>query len=262
MRKTLTFGFSTLSNRVGNITFPPLRADREVLVIIQNPEDRAWTGKDLSEIAMREDVEIVELTSLGVAKSRNAAIDRAQGKYLIFSDDDIQFVEQGLEEAIEYLEQHPKIDLVLGAAINEKGEKRKRYPSEIGPLTKFNSAKAATYEMLIRVDAIRNKGIRFDENFGAGATNYLGDEFIFIADLIDAGGKGVSHPAVLAIHPEESSGSRWGSARDFNARLAIFDRVFGKGAFLIRLGFALRRTKELGSIANAIRFAIGKPRDL
>lgn len=262
MRKLLTFGFSTLSDRVGNITFPTQRADREVLVIIQNPEDRAWSGKDLSEIAMRDDVEIIELTSLGVAKSRNAAIEHSQGKYLIFSDDDIKFVEQGLEEAIEYLEQHPEVDLVLGSAIDENGQKRKKYPVEIVPLTKFNSAKAATYEMLIRVDGIRNKGIRFDENFGAGAKNYLGDEFIFISDLIDAGGKGVSHPAVIAIHPQESSGSRWGSAKDFNARLAIFDRVFGQGAFLIRLGFALRRTKELGSIANTIRFALGKPRDL
>ena len=116
--------------------------------------------------------------------------------------------------------------------------------------------------MLIRVEAIRSKGISFDEEFGAGAKNYLGDEFIFIADLIDAGGKGVSHPAVLAIHPDESSGSRWGSAKDFNARLAIFDRVFGTGAFVIRLGFALRRTKELDGLQNAIRFALGKPRDL
>jgi len=262
MRKTLTFGYSTLADRVGNITFPRQNPEREILVIIQNPEDRAWSGKDLSGMALREDVEVVELTSLGVAKSRNAAIDKATGKYLIFSDDDIKFVEQGLEEAIHYLESHPDIDMILGAAINEKGEKRKNYPSHVIPLTKFNSAKAATYEMLIRVDAIRAKGIRFDENFGAGAKNYLGDEFIFIADLINAGGKGVSHPAVLAIHPEESSGSRWGSARDFNARLAIFERVFGKGAFLIRLAFAMRRTKEFGSVSNAIRFALGKPRDL
>ena len=262
MQKLLTFGFSTLASRVGNITFPKEQADREILIIVQNPEGRAWAGRDLSDIALRQDIQVIELASVGVAKSRNEAIDRANGKYLIFSDDDIQFVEQGLVEAIDYLEQNPDVDMILGAAINEKGEKRKNYPNQVVPLTKFNSAKAATYEMLIRVEAIRSKGIRFDEEFGAGAKNYLGDEFIFIADLIDAGGKGVSHPAVLAIHPDESSGSRWGSAKDFNARLAIFDRVFGTGAFVIRLGFALRRTKELGGLQNAIRFALGKPRDL
>lgn len=261
MQKLLTFGFSTLASRVGNITFPQEQADREVLIIVQNPEGRAWAGKDLSSVALREDLEVVELSSVGVAKSRNEAIARAKGKYLIFSDDDIQFIEAGLAEAIAYLEANPEVDMILGAAINEKGEKRKNYPSQIVPLTKFNSAKAATYEMLIRVESIKAKGILFDENFGAGAKNYLGDEFIFIADLIDAGGKGVSHPAVLAIHPDESSGSRWGSAKDFNARLAIFERVFGKGALVIRLGFALRRTKELGGLANALRFAIGKPRD-
>ena len=119
MQKLLTFGFSTLASRVGNITFPKEQADREILIIVQNPEGRAWAGRDLSDIALRQDIQVIELASVGVAKSRNEAIDRANGKYLIFSDDDIQFVEQGLVEAIDYLEQNPDVDMILGAAFNE-----------------------------------------------------------------------------------------------------------------------------------------------
>lgn len=259
MRKKLTLGYSTLASRVGNITPPKPNADWEILIIIQNPEQVAWKGSGLG-VVLRDDVRVTELDSRGVAKSRNKAIELATAEYLIFSDDDIVFDPEGLQTAIDFLDVNPQYDMLLGAAVDPSGEHRKEYPNQIVPLTKFNSAKAATYEMLIRVDAIRRLGIRFDEKFGAGAKNYLGDEFIFIADLLDAGGKGIFHPIVLATHPAVSSGSGWGTDRDFNARLAIFDRVFGKQAFLIRLGFAIRRRKELG-FTRLIRFALGKPKD-
>ena len=58
-------------------------------------------------------------------------------------------------------------------------------------MSRFNSAKAETYEIMVRIESIRNAGIKFDENFGAGADNYLGDEYIFIADSIKKGLKGV-----------------------------------------------------------------------
>lgn len=257
MRKKLTLGYSTLASRVGNITPPKPNSAWEILIIIQNPQQVAWKGKGLG-VVLREDVRVTELTSTGVAKSRNKAIELSTAEYLIFSDDDIVFDPEALQTAIDFLDVNRQYDMLLGAAVDQNGEARKDYPKQIVPLTKFNSAKAATYEMLVRVDAIRKLGIRFDEKFGAGAKNYLGDEFIFIADLLDAGGKGVFHPVVLATHPTVSSGSGWGTDRDFNARLAIFNRVFGEKALLIRLGFAIRRRKQLG-LLGVLRFALGKP---
>jgi GT2 family glycosyltransferase len=112
--------------------------------------------------------------------------------------------------------------------------------------------------MIIRVDAVRQLGVQFDENFGAGAVNYLGDEYIFIVDLIKAGGKAVFAPITIAMHPTESSGSRWGSPADRKARAIIFTRVFGAFAPFVRLPFGLRRLKELGSMKNLLLFTLGK----
>jgi hypothetical protein len=112
--------------------------------------------------------------------------------------------------------------------------------------------------MVIRVSDIRKLGVRFDEDFGAGAKNYLGDEYIFVVDLIRAGGRAVFAPITLAQHPTESSGSRWGSDQDRRARAIIFTRVFGIFAPLVRLPFAIRRRRELGSLKHLLLFTLGR----
>ncbi|SCX06467.1 glycosyltransferase family 2 protein [Candidatus Aquiluna sp. UB-MaderosW2red] len=258
MSPKLTLGYSTLAMRVGNIIFPLEREDWDCLVLIQNPTAIAWRGEGLASLIMREDVSLEELSTMGVAKSRNRAIWQAKGEYLVFSDDDIEFNVQGLETAIEYLDNHPELSLLLGQAKDPTGTLRKRYPKKPEKLTRMNSAKAATYEMIIRVEAIRQLGVFFDEEFGAGSKNYLGDEYIFIVDLLKAGGQGSFVPITIATHPKESSGSRWGTPEDRKARANVFSRVFGPLAPLIRLGFGVRRLRELGSINNLWIFVVGK----
>lgn len=258
MSTKLTLGYSTLAERVPTLVEPPSRPEWETVLVVQNPIDFDWQGERFEALKARENFRCQELASKGVAKSRNKAIELAQGEYLIFSDDDITFSEQGLLQAIEYLDAHPEVSLLLGQATDETGKLRKQYPSAVTKLGSLNSARAATYEMIIRVADIRRLGIRFDEDFGAGAKNYLGDEYIFVVDLVRAGGNAVFVPITLAQHPTESSGSRWGSAEDRRARAIIFTRVFGALAPLVRLPFAIRRKAELGSLKNLLLFVLGR----
>ena len=258
MTLKLTLGYSTLAERVATLVEPPSNPNWETVLVVQNPNQIDWRGARFNELAARKNFRHHELTSKGVAKSRNQAIDLAQGEYLIFSDDDITFNEFGLRQAIEFLDAHPDVSLLLGQATDESGTLRKRYPATVEKLGSLNSARAATYEMIIRVADVRKLGVRFDEDFGAGAKNYLGDEYIFVVDLIRAGGKAVFAPITLAQHPTESSGSRWGSGQDRRARAVIFTRVFGVFAPVVRLPFGIRRRRELGSLKNLILFVLGR----
>ena len=246
-RPLLTIAYSTLPNRVKAIVFPERRADREVLVQVQNPQE-------ISYVVSEKSAKIIEMRSVGVAKSRNAAIERASGKYLLFADDDITFSEAGIVEAVEYFEANPDCAIALTQAKDDSGALRKEYFKEVKPLRLTNSARAATYELMIRVDAFREKGIKFDENFGAGAENYLGDEYIFISDALRAGLKGVHLPVVLATHPIESSGSRWGSEQDLSARQKVFSRVFGWRAPLYRAAFLLKTKNPNPGFIKSLKF--------
>lgn len=250
--KLLTIGYSTLADRLMNII--PSRVDlpHEVFISIQNPDNIKFVFP--TNFEFRSTTANVK----GVAKSRNIVMSSAQTKYLLFADDENTFLGGGIKSAISYLEEHPNCDLVLARAIDTTGAFRKSYSKKVRKLTKFNSAKAATYEMILRVESAKNKGVAFDERFGAGADNYLGDEYIFIADLLDKGGVGAFLPITIAIHPEDSSGNRWGTESDFRARAVVFQRVFGDTAPLIRIAFYLKNRRRFGGLKNLIKFSIGK----
>ncbi|MGA1024512.1 MAG: glycosyltransferase family 2 protein [Aquiluna sp.] len=258
MSTKLTIGYSVLRERIQNITPPVERPDWETVIVVQNPGEKSWQLADFPKLKGREDLSAEELQSIGVAKSRTRAIWLAKGEYLVFADDDIVFNEDALEAAISYLDSNPKLSLLLTQASDPSGNLRKQYPKSETKLGLLNSARAATYEMIIRVDAVRQFGVVFDENFGAGSENYLGDEYIFIADLLRAGGKGEFVPITIATHPEVSSGSGWGTDRDRIARARVFNRVFGWLAPLVRLAFGLRRLGELGGTKNLLRFVLAR----
>ena len=248
----LTVGYSTLAERIQNISQPDISVPHEILISIQNPNS--------VEIALPTSFEFRSITKneKGVAKSRNVVLENTTTKYLLFADDEITFLNDGIKAAISYLEANLDCDLVLAQAIDSNSQLRKTYPSREVALTKFNSAKAATYEMIIRVESAKNKGARFDESFGAGVENYLGDEYIFITDLLKKGGKARFLPLTIAIHPAESSGSRWGTESDLRVRAQVFARVFGVYAPLVRTAFYLKNYRNFGSLKNIFRFARGK----
>jgi hypothetical protein len=248
----LTIGYSTLAERLKNISAQEINLPHEVFISIQNPKN--------VEFALPNNFEFRSAISSakGVAKSRNIVLKNTQTKYLLFADDEITFLSDGIKSAVAYLEANQACDLVLAQAIDTNGVLRKAYPSKEVKLTKFNSAKAATYEMIVRTESIRSKGVAFDETFGAGVENYLGDEYIFITDLIKKGGTATFLPVTLAIHPEESSGSRWGTESDLRARAQVFQRVFGGIAPLIRAGFYMKNYQKFGGAKNLFNFVIGK----
>jgi hypothetical protein len=144
----------------------PERPDWETVLWFKTKGEKLVCRAGLSK--RRTFVEGFELkSSIGVAKSRTRAIWLASSEYLVFADDDIVFNEDGLEAAISYLDQTQSSRCCLRkqATPLETSQAIPKAQNQVGAL---NSARAATYEMIIRVDAIRQFGVVFDENFGAG----------------------------------------------------------------------------------------------
>lgn len=246
----LTIGYSVLGPRAAAIRLPELRPDVEILIVVQ--------GTVPPGAPVREDVRYLTLQSVGVARSRNHVLAEARGEFVLFADDDIVFQEEGVRRVLGELRRDDNLALALAAAVDEHGQMRKRYPRRSVRLHRWNSAKAATYEMMLRREAFSQAGLRFDERFGAGAELYLGDEYILIADALRAGLSCRFFPYVIAVHPSESSGSRSGTVEDAAARAAVFTRVFGAAAPVARLAFLLRAPRRYRSPRLMARFILNR----
>ena len=251
----LTIGYSVLAERAPAIRLPGRQPDVEVLVVVQGASD----GRIPDDAPRRDDVRYEILTSRGVTKSRNAVLDGARGRYVLFADDDIVFHAEGIRSVLAELEAHPRLALVLATAVDEGGRLRKPYPARPVRLTRWNSGKAATYEIMLRREAFARAGVRFDERFGAGVDpHFLGDEYILIADALAAGLECRFVPVVVAVHPTVSSGAGFGTLRDARARSAIFGRVFGRTAPIARLAFVLRSPRRFRTAALSARFVLNR----
>lgn len=243
MAPVLTVGYSCLAERLGNIEWPDVPDDVELLVAVQG-----------GEIAgLPDGVRSIQVDGRGVARSRNAVIGAATARYLLFCDDDVVVDVSGVRAALQRLAESGHA-VALGRGVDPTGRLRKSYPRRVRKLTRYNSGRAATYEMLIDVAQVRAAGLRFDERFGAGAPLHLADEYVFLADLLKAGLTGIAVPEVFGCHPEVSSGSRWGTVSDAHARAVAINRVFGRWAPIVRLAFAVKQRRRLGSVRSALRF--------
>lgn len=244
MRPQLSIACSTLGERCAQIRFPEPRAGVEILVLVQGG------GQVAPAAAARPDIRVIALEGDGVARSRNAAIAYAEGQFLLFADDDITHLPEAVAPFLAAFAVDPGLALVMGQARNPDGRLHKRYADRPTRLTLFNSARIATYEMMVRLDAVRRHDLRFDEAFGAGRPNFIGDEYIFVADLLRAGLGARFIPVTIAEHPAESSGLRFSGAAPMRARKALFRRVFGRAGPVFALLFVMRNWRRVERIAD------------
>jgi hypothetical protein len=248
IRPALTIAYSVVSDGLARIVLPPANPSTEILVIVQG---------DKGATPQRKDVRVIRLASQGVTASRNAAIREATGEVLIFGEEDVTWLPAGIAEVLETFEDNPRLAVFLGRAQDEDGLPRKNYPAIRERATVWNSGRVGTIELAVRTDAVRTAGVRFDENFGAGTANFLGDEYIFVADANRARLKCEYFPITFSQHPKDSSGMRFGTDSDARARSRVFDRVFGWFAPVPRALLWLRNPVRFGSLVRGLRFVIG-----
>ncbi len=239
----LTIAYSVLSEGIQNIILPPPREDTEIIIIIQGL---------CKTIPARNDIRTINLNSVGVTRSRNEAIRQAKGEVLIFGEEQAEWIYENLVEVVAIFQLDPALAIFLGRAEDENGNLRKRYGSRRRVSSVWNSSHVGTIELAVRPKMLLKRGIEFDEEFGAGTENYLGDEFILVSDAIRAGLRCEYFPVTISRHPAESSGTRFGSGRDAHARANVYRRVFGSLAPFVRFLVWARHPKRFG--AFGLRF--------
>jgi glycosyltransferase involved in cell wall biosynthesis len=246
--RALTIAYSVLAEGLSRVVLPPARSNTEILMLVQGAGGVA---------PKRRDVRVIRLKSTGVAASRNAAIREAIGEVLVFGEEDVTWLPDGLAAVIATFKDNPRLAVLLGRANDETGALRKRYPAIRESATIWNSGRVGTIELAVRPELIRQAKVSFDESFGAGTPNFLGDEYIFVADANRAKLKCDYFPITFSQHPKDSSGTRFGTDADARARSRVFERVFGPLAPVVRAALWLRNPIRFGSFARGVRFITG-----
>jgi glycosyltransferase involved in cell wall biosynthesis len=177
-----------------------------------------------SSLANRSDVTVRHFFDKGLSKNRNHLLDMAEAQICLIMDDDVSLVPNIANVVQDAFKRHYDADIITFQTISDKRVKsysEKAYTHTIKTLTQVSSI-----EVAFRLSVIKQHHLKFDTDFGIGATYEIGEEFIFLVDAYNKGLKLFYEPKVLATHEDESSG--YGLSDEvLYARGAVYMRVFG-----------------------------------
>jgi len=206
------------------------------------------------------DVIIVFLTGFGLSRNRNATLNKAlqlsktSGDYIYICDDDLEVNIEGILKATDYCLEN-EIDLLAGNVLTDSGY-FKKYSQKEYRLNILNSAKVSSVEMLVSVQFLKEKNLKFDEDFGLGSRYPSGEEYIFCTDLIKCKGKAIYVPITLCYHPPVSSGADFFSSNEkIQCKGAMLSRIFGLtiGSILASI-FAISKLCKYKHIISLFHF--------
>jgi hypothetical protein len=183
--KKLSIGYSTQAISLGQLSPLVERADREIVLVVENPGQIAWQGQGLGQLMLREDLQFAEVSNSALDKILNLLIDTATGRYLVFAAGDHTFNPAGLDAAIKYLDQKPLVAALVAKASNSSDELEQGGVAINGAVLDNVNAN----QLVLRLSAIRGFGTRFPESQETEVANSSQSTASFLRALLAAGGQ-------------------------------------------------------------------------
>lgn len=177
----------------------------------------------------------------GVGKSRNLAMEKAEGDIWLFSDDDIIYKAGYVTNIIAEFEKHPEADVLLFNV--EVCLERKTYWNKgFTKVRWYNCGRYPAYSIAVRRDVLLRSQIKYSELFGGGAKYSNGEDSLFLKQCLDKGIRVYATDAVIG--KEEYRASTWFKGyteKFFFDRGVLFAFLYGAFARLWALRFVLTK---------------------
>lgn len=226
----------TVASRLGKIESAgyPVLDGVEYVICCQNPD-----GTDITEakaaLEKRPDIRVYTFADKGLSINRNHALDIATAPYVHIADDDISFHAEGFRRIIADFDTNPRLDIIT---TRSNMPEPRVYPPDGFDLSKvFRFYFAISFEISIRLDALRRRGIRFSPLAGIGAP-YLtaGEEQLLMDHMLRAGMCGRFADVVLCEHPGLTTSVRNGAKPGVVRAKGALMRLFrGNFAAMLRI---------------------------
>ncbi len=192
----------------------------------------------------------------GVGRSRNAAIERADGDICLFADEDIEY-EAGYAKAVEQeFAGNPRADMIL-FNIEVEESRRTYHITERKRVHWYNCGRYGAVSFAVRRESLRRSGVRFSLLFGGGARFSNGEDSLFLKEFMDKGCRVYTAP--VTIGRERAGKSSWFDGyneRFFHDRGVLYHYLYGVMALPFSLRFLLAHRGTLCEQV-ALRQALG-----
>lgn len=207
----------------------PFRKDVEYVVSFQ------YTSQDKlmllpSVLKDRKDVRIVTWHECGLSRNRNHALDVATGDVLLVSDDDCIYKNEYFDSIIKAFKENVDADILLFQTHLSNGSDVKSYPSFVFDYPHVpKDYYPMSVEMAFRRNSIDRIQLRFNTNFGLGAT-YLcaGEEDVLLHDAVERGLKVRYVPSTIVETDADTTGLHFmDNACMQRTKGAVFYYLFG-----------------------------------
>lgn len=198
----------------------------------------------------------------GLSKSRNMAINKSLSPISLIADDDMRYVDDYEQIIIEAYNKYKDADIIAFYVSSDNPNNVKPKLKE-GRVSGLNTFKIQSVQLSFKNNVIKEKGLKFDENFGAGSKFFMGEENIFLSDCIRSRLKIYSYPVEIArLNNRESTWFKGYNEEYFQVKGACFYRINKLFWIILVLQFIIRKRKEYKksiSSFNAFKhMAIGK----
>jgi len=192
---------STIDDRINgvvNVLLPP-REDVQYIISHQYTDGKY---KSVPEALNRNDVSFSQMHGRGLTKSRNNALNMADGEIGLIADDDVTYNDHYIDTLKKIFLGNPDIDIALFKIRTKDGEPAyKKYPDYEGQVKNLDFS-VSSIEIGFNIPRVKESGIFFDERFGVGSDCIIGsEENIFIEDCLKAGLRVFVVPEYVVEHP-------------------------------------------------------------
>jgi glycosyltransferase involved in cell wall biosynthesis len=196
----------------------------------------------------RGDLRYLRHRDRGLSVNRNHALRVASGAVCLVADDDLEYLPGWIDSVLAPFDASTGVGFATFMLLDGAGRPRiGDYPTEPTDHDRRTIFKVCSCEVAFRLDAVRAAGVAFNPHLGVGTAIGLGEELVFLRDLLARGVRGRWVPSPIARHDAETTGPRMARRID-----ASFAQVAGAMAWCRRGAFAYPFV-----LKESVRLALG-----
>ena len=127
---------------------------------------------------------MITTNTRGVGINRNIALMYARGEYLLFSDDDLKYVEKYTQIIEEAFLQIPDADCIIFNIETVGSDRKRRKNEKIKRVRWYNALNYGAVRIAVKQLSVRRDNIMFNRNYGGGTPFSCGEDTLYIVDML------------------------------------------------------------------------------